>query len=300
MNRLGALLIVAAMLPVEAHAQLLDHLKCYRIDAPRRFRAIVDLESRLTGLEKGCRVGEPKLLCVPATKTVVKAQDVTGAPLDPLPVNGPEAGLRICYRVLCPDQKVPDLELVDQFGVLPLAVREASLLCTPAEECDPVCDSDADCDDGNECTQDGCGNPGSCTAHCASGFLHDTPCSAGVCCAGTCVAPVCTSNVDCDDGNECTQDGCGNPGTCAAVCASGLLHDTPCAGGVCCAGTCVPPVCSTNAECDDSNDCTVDGCGNPGTCAAVCTHGLLVDGTPCPGGVCCAAVCTPGQACGAP
>jgi hypothetical protein len=240
MTRLGILVLVAAMvLPVGGRTEGVDHLKCYKIDAPRTFRAIVDLETELTGLEPGCTVASPQLLCLPAKKTVVKLQDSRGAPREPLPISGPAAGMKICYRIQCPRDKVPDLELVDQFGVLPMKVRETSLLCAPAEVCEPVCSSDADCDDANECTQDICNNPGSCTALCTSAFLQDTACSGGVCCLGTCVPPVCVTNADCDDANECTQDVCANPGSCNALCASALLpNGTLCSLGVCCSGTC--------------------------------------------------------------
>ena len=240
MTRLSVLFVVAAAaLPAGAQTEGLDHLKCYKIDAPRTFRAIVDLDTELTGLEPGCKVGSPQLLCVPARKTVVELKDATGAPLDPLPISGPATGMQICYRVQCPKMKGPNLELVDQFGVLPMKLREAALLCTPAEMCDPICNSDADCDDGNECTTDGCGNPGSCNATCASALLQDTPCSGGVCCAGTCEPLLCSTHADCDLGNECTQEFCGSPDTCGATCASALFpNNTPCSLGVCCSGTC--------------------------------------------------------------
>ena len=39
-----------------------------------------------------------------------------------------------------------------------------------------------------------------------------------------------------------------------------------------CNSTCITPVCSSNAQCNDSNSLTTDSCNNPGTCTASCTH----------------------------
>jgi hypothetical protein len=145
------------------------------------------------------------------------------------------------------------------------------------------CDEDADCDDANECTTDACAD-GACTptalaagTACATGVCDGAPapvcvgclddmlglgldsgCSAGTpLCDVSGAAPVCVaciSDVDCDDGNDCTVDACT-----AAACASTPAADgTRCATGVC-AGEGTTSMCV--ACVDDGADATADsGC----------------------------------------
>ncbi|UCD03602.1 MAG: S8 family serine peptidase [Candidatus Woesearchaeota archaeon] len=80
----------------------------------------------------------------------------------------------------------------------------------------------------------------------------------------------CTSNEDCYDGNECTEDICNTE---TGECSNPPVADnTPCGveGNVCCSGTCTTPYCSIDIDCDDSESCTTDICYFAGTCTAYC------------------------------
>ncbi len=88
--------------------------------------------------------------------------------------------------------------------------------------------------------------------------------------------------VDCDDGNQCTDDDC-NAGDCVHTAHAGPCEDGDgctsldlCAGGVCVSGA--------KVTCDDGNPCTIDVC-NPYNDwdAALCLH-ASADGAPCDDG----------------
>jgi hypothetical protein len=128
-----AIAVVLAFGVSAAHAQVPDHLKCYKIKDPVKLAAIVDLDSPQFGLEAGCQVKPAKMFCVPATKTVVSALDkATDLPITPLPISGPDPGDRICYKVKCPEPFPPDTEVTDQFGTRTLVKFKTQMLCTPA------------------------------------------------------------------------------------------------------------------------------------------------------------------------
>lgn len=79
---------------------------------------------------------------------------------------------------------------------------------------------------------------------------------------------VCTTDEECDYGDECTEDLCVE-----GVCQNNPYPDfTPCAGGVCCGGSCTTIICSSDVDCDDTIACTTDTCSNPGTCSANCQN----------------------------
>jgi hypothetical protein len=110
-----------------------DHLKCYKVKDPLNLAAVVDLDSPQFGLEAGCKVSKAKYFCVPAEKTVISAMDKsTNLPIIPLPVIGPNAGDRICYKIKCPTSVIPDQAVTDQFGARTITKFKASFLCTPA------------------------------------------------------------------------------------------------------------------------------------------------------------------------
>lgn len=83
---------------------------------------------------------------------------------------------------------------------------------------------------------------------------------------------VCTSDVSCDDGNQCTtNDEQPCAGGTLALCAGIIVPDgTPCTlpstqGATCQKGVCTQPSgCTKDSDCDDKNDCTTDTC-NPTT-----------------------------------
>ena len=130
----GGFLIVVTT-AVSAHAAVDDHLKCYKVNDGLNLTAVVDLNSPQFGVEAGCKVSRARLFCVPATKTVVSAEDKnTNAPIAPLPIVGPDAGDRICYKLKCPTPPaaIPDQSATDQFGNRTVNKFRASFLCTPA------------------------------------------------------------------------------------------------------------------------------------------------------------------------
>jgi len=97
-----------------------------------------------------------------------------------------------------------------------------------------------------------------------------------------------TASEGCDDGNLVDGDGCS--GSCRIeVGVSGCMTTTDCVPAARCdAGTCVAR-CFTNAECNDSNDCTTDLCDGTGACAntsvaagsaGACAGGLVCSGSP--------------------
>ena len=112
-------------------------------------------------------------------------------------------------------------------------------------------------------------------------------------------------DVTCDDGDSCTDDSC--------LPLSGCNH-SPGSGKACSAdpchsdGTCVEGVCKYAAaiSCDDSNDCTVDGCDVTTGCSHValnngnCVGNLCMISQTCKAGVCqggSPATCDDGDVC---
>jgi hypothetical protein len=106
----------------------------------------------------------------------------------------------------------------------------------------PQCETDPDCDDGSVCTTE--------------------TCSGGLCVYDPIV---------CDDGDLCTVDSCDPVTGC-------YYPPLDCAPLVCYMGTCVPPDCNGNGDCEVGEDCVVcpadcytgpsTGCGN-GACEPI-------------------------------
>jgi MYXO-CTERM domain-containing protein len=115
------------------------------------------------------------------------------------------------------------------------------------------CSIDAQCDDGNPCTQNLC-LIGLCLPLPVVGCCYQGVCeedgSAGAGGEPPLVTGGCSTNEQCDDNNECTQN----------LCVLGLCTTLPVLG---CDGSAgAPPVlgCSTNEECEDGNDCIQNLC----------------------------------------
>jgi hypothetical protein len=81
----------------------------------------------------------------------------------------------------------------------------------------------------------------------------------------------------------CGEDADCASGTCSG--ATGDYADIPACGGT------APSTCTTNGDCDDSNDCTTDTCSS-----GTCTYGTVT----CPGSTnpCLDSVCDPASGCG--
>src|SRR5262249_10102932 len=145
--------------------------------------------------------------------------------------------------------------------------------CNGAETCQAgVCQpgTPLNCDDANACTTDTCNTASGC-AHAA--VANGTSCSDGNVCNGaeTRQGGVCQGGtpLDCNDNNVCTTDACNMQTGCThtALTGTSCSDNNPCTSGdQCQAGLCVgQPVpncraCASNADCDDGNACTQEGC----------------------------------------
>ncbi|NNK05694.1 MAG: hypothetical protein HKP50_00105 [Myxococcales bacterium] len=105
----------------------------------------------------------------------------------------------------------------------------------------------------------------------------------------TCVELALCDDVDCDDGNECTDDECDLT---SGECINAPVQDgTACdeGTGMCSAGQCVEIDLCMDVDCDDGNECTVDAC-DPSS--GECSNEPVQDGTSCDEG---AGTCSIGQ-----
>jgi len=101
--------------------------------------------------------------------------------------------------------------------------------------------------------------------------------------------------VDCDDGDQCTDDEC-NAGECVHT-----AHTGSCDDGDACTGPdlCIDGVCVAGEKviCDDGNQCTNDACSSVEGCVHVFSTGGCEDGDPCTDGdLCVGGECLPGAA----
>ena len=146
-----------------------------------------------------------------------------------------------------------------------------------------LCDG-VDCTDGNECTVDVCDtDAGTCSnpnaqngVTCTAGSFPGE-CAAGIC-LGLCV------DVDCTDGNECTEDVCDRvDGSCGNTNRpNGSDCDFGGLPGRCTGGVCMDAALCADVDCGDGNDCTDDAC-NPVN--AICSHPNKPDGSLCQAGI---------------
>ena len=136
-----------------------------------------------------------------------------------------------------------------------------------------VCDTSKD----TLCSATACDNT---TGTCKSSPINASgPCTDGSACtvSDTCLSGICIPGAapNCNDGLLCTTDSC-DPGTgCKHVnntlgCDDGdaCTQNDTCGGGTC-KGTAVVGCCTSTAQCDDSNPCTIDSCDAVG---GKCTH----------------------------
>jgi hypothetical protein len=169
------------------------------------------------------------------------------------------------------------------------------------------------CNDYNTCTDDSCSQAmGGCqfTPRPNGSACDDfSPCTSGdMCQSGSCIG----QPLNCDDGNPCTTDSCGEGCVHQPInCSDGL----PCTADSCdpATGQCVFTPYPNGTQCADSNPCTVnESCqggscqGQPATCddgnscttdtcdfMMGCRNTPQSDGTPCNDG----SACTTGDAC---
>lgn len=88
----------------------------------------------------------------------------------------------------------------------------------------------------------------------------------------------CTNDAECNDGFDCTLDGCGVDAHCTNRPVDGLCTAPErCVVGVGCTTT---RTCTMDAECADGHDCTVDSCGLGGVCVNMPLNALCSAPTP--------------------
>ena len=155
-------------------------------------------------------------------------------------------------------------------------------LCTVNEKCQAgLCTggTPVNCTDGNPCTDDGCDSQTGC-AHLPNTDACDDgdPCTLADQCSGSkCVGG---PPLQCEDGNDCTQDSCAPDAGCLHEAAAGpcddgnaCTTDDACNQGKCVGG--VPLVCA------DSNPCTDHACDPVAGCVTSLNQAPCDDGDAC-------------------
>ncbi len=170
--------------------------------------------------------------------------------------------------------------------------------CTYGDQCfSSACVSGQllNCDDNNSCTDDVCHPIFGCTfeADNNNNCTDDSECTVNDNCQdGMCVY---VSDLNCDDGNVCTDDSCTEEFGCINAANEALCNDgdyctigDKCGGGTCLAG-------GLALNCNDGNQCTLDVCVPNKGCVNNQTGGVCNDGNACTkNDVCAGSVCVPG------
>jgi len=132
--------------------------------------------------------------------------------------------------------------------------------CSFGDECQAgICVGDnVECNDGEECTDDSCDEDFGCTFEANNAECSDAdPCTVGDhCIDGECKAGMV---IQCDDGNECTDDQCDEAKGCVHLSNTKVCDD----GNACTKGDhCTDGICAGQqyVDCNDSNVCTNDVC----------------------------------------
>ncbi|PIE66086.1 MAG: hypothetical protein CSA24_00970, partial [Deltaproteobacteria bacterium] len=169
-----------------------------------------------------------------------------------------------------PDGDVVDTSTTDEDTIQQEATTS---VCTDDSACVGLVDVGA-------CQVAVCRDNGACgVAPQANGTAceDDDPCTlVGQCSAGVCVG---AGEVDCDDGNPCTDDRCEAGVGCVTTFHSGGCDDgSACTSGdTCFQGKCVGQLVS----CDDGNPCTDDRCDEALGCVSVNNDNPCLDGDAC-------------------
>ena len=141
--------------------------------------------------------------------------------------------------------------------------------CTTDDQCENgqcIGNGTLECDDANPCTKDLCLPGGGCAHENIDSACSDgDPCTVNDKCEnGACMAG---QLVDCDDGNPCTDDQCGNGVCIHAANDADCNDDNPCTtGDHCSQGWCKA---AGSKDCSDDNVCTTDYCDPVNDCVHV-------------------------------
>ena len=106
----------------------LDDVKCYRVSDPVKLRGQVTVATLDFGTHVGCDITRSKLLCVPASTTILS---INVGPLLPISGTDPDDD-RVCYAVHCGGPPPAPRVVSDRFGSRTLTGLAPQLLCTPA------------------------------------------------------------------------------------------------------------------------------------------------------------------------
>jgi len=254
---LSSTILLLGLFPPTAVAQLPDHLQCHKMkDAVKFSGTIIDLVTPLAAFQAigDCEIqGRARKICVPVEKTVLSLGTAPGTAIGP----GPDLGTSayICYKTKCRRSAIPDSTFTDQFESRQLTkIKHSREVCVPAVEgmlttttmvvitttTVPVTTTTL---------------PVTTTTTTTTTTTSTTTTTTST---TTTTLDQCLG-VDCDDGNECTDDVCDPAGNGGA----------PCTVGTCCVNT---P--------NDSNACTT--CAGIGGATCECSAGVCIDGLICP------------------
>ena len=163
------------------------------------------------------------------------------------------------------------------------------------------CTTNSQCNDNNQYTQDSCINPGTTNSYCQNipiACFNNNDCNdSNPQTNDVCINPGTTNSYCQNSVLQCINDGqCGSqtsqlicsgssvvnktitPKCIGNSCTSQITNQTvqQCAYG-CSNGACIQPpiICSTNSQCNDNNQYTIDSCINPGTPQSYCTNQLI-------------------------
>jgi MYXO-CTERM domain-containing protein len=195
----------------------------------------------------------PETPLAPGPHAVVATQTLSGTTSASTPV-------RNFVVALCMDTSEDGIDMGCSMATPHCVGSGGDALCV-------ACTRPSHCDDGVACTNDSCSAAGACVVTSVEAGQPGA-CTDGLLCSGeptnTCVPCV-------DTTVEGTDAGCSEA--------------TPYCVGIGAASVCV--ACTSPAQCDDGNPCTVDGCSEAGTCAnpgveagqeGACTEGLVCSG----------------------